>query len=202
MWFWKKKEQGPVDPFAGGDFDLVESLRLAAEEKGLRQQELSLSLLFSPGAEADVPDRTELILGSGTKLTTWTVKSLRPLFRGSRQPPPDSEMARYPDQYVPFFYRVESNVFRYCRTLELEPADEEFLDIYSQMKRLPDGKSMGRLHDVIWQSAALILGLRPWSEAEYTAVFGQLTRSARHFKIGPTSRNYIGYVRQTVGRHG
>jgi hypothetical protein len=128
------------------------------------------------------------------------VESLRPLFRGSLQPPPDAEMAQYPEQYVPFFHRVEYNVYRYCRTMELVPSDSEFLELYSQMRRRPDGRSLGPLHDVIWQSAALVLGLLPWSEAEYSAVFGQLARSARHFKLSLSSRNYIACVRQTIGR--
>ena len=109
-------------------------------------------------------------------------------------------MERYPAQYVPFFYRIEHNVFRYCRTMDLNPVDAEFLDIYSQMRRRPDGRSCSDLHDVVWQSAALVLGLRPWSEAEYTAVFGQLARSARHFKIGPASRNYIAYIQGEMDR--
>lgn len=70
------------------------------------------------------------------------------------------------------------------------------------MRRRPDGKSLGPLHDVVWQSAALVLGLRPWSEAEYAAVFGQLARSARHFRMGPSSRNYFEYVRTKVGQEG
>ncbi len=127
------------------------------------------------------------------------VESLRPLFRGSRQPPPDSEMAHYPAMYVPFFYRIEYNVYRYCRTMDLQPSDNEFVEIYSQMRRRPDGKSMGPLHDVMWQSAALILGLRPWSESEYTAVFGQLACSARHFKLSLSSSNYMEHVRRTIG---
>ena len=80
----------------------------------------------------------------------------------------------------------------------LGPVNAEFLNLYSEMRRRPDGRSLGPLHDVIWQSAALVLGQRPWSEAEYTAVLGQLARSARHLKIGTTSRNYIEYVRREM----
>jgi len=53
---------------------------------------------------------------------------------------------------------------------------------------------------VIWQSAALVLGLRPWSEAEYGAVFGQLARSARHFKLAAGSRHYFDHILQKLGR--
>jgi hypothetical protein len=64
------------------------------------------------------------------------------------------------------------------------------LETYTQMRRRPNGKSLGPLHDVVWQSAALVLGLSVWSEAEYTAVFGQLARSTRHLRLFPSSRNY------------
>jgi hypothetical protein len=207
MWFWKKKQDGAdprkedaADREMGTGFDLVESLKQAAAEGGLEPDELFLSILFTPEKEGPAEERSNILLGNGVQLAEWRVESLRSLFRGDRQPPPDGEMEHYPEAYVPFFYRVEYNVYRYCRTMELRPTDGEFLEIYSQMRRRPDGKSMGPLHNVIWRSAALILGLRPWSEAEYTAVFGQLARSARHFRMGPSSRNYIEYLRTTVGR--
>jgi hypothetical protein len=107
-------------------------------------------------------------------------------------------MAHYPPEYVRFFYGIEHNVLLFCE-LTRPPLDAEFMEIYAQMRRRPAGKSLGPLHDVIWQSAAVALGLRPWSEAEYTAVFGQLARSARHFHIGPSSRNYLEYLQQTIG---
>lgn len=208
MWPWKKKQDGawddnqtpPADRKEATQYDLVESLQQVAEAASLQPDELFLSILFAPGDDAHKGNRSEIILGDGRRLTQWQVESLRPLFRGDRQPPTDSEMGQYPELYVPFFHRVEYNVYRYCRTMGLEPTDDQFLDLYSQLRRRPDGKSLGPLHDVIWQSAALMLGLMPWSEAEYTAVFGQLARSARHFKVRYSSRNYMAYVRQNSGK--
>jgi hypothetical protein len=208
MWLFGKKrddaQNGPGKIAAEEDpavkYDLVQSLREAADAGGLKPHELFLSILFDPARRSRVGDRCDVLLGDGKRLVQWRVESLRPLFRGSLQPPPDAEMAQYPEQYVPFFHRVEYNVYRYCRTMELVPSDSEFLELYSQMRRRPDGRSLGPLHDVIWQSAALVLGLLPWSEAEYSAVFGQLARSARHFKLSLSSRNYIACVRQTIGR--
>lgn len=169
MWFWNKKPSGSTvepsentsGPETGAGFDLVPSLRQVATQGGLKPDELFLSILFSPGESAPASKRSDILLGNGTELAEWRVESLRTLFRGDRQPPVDSEMEHYPEQYVPFFYRVEYNVYRYCRTMNLHPADGEFLDLYTQMRRRPDGKSMGALHDVVWQSAALILGLWP-----------------------------------------
>lgn len=195
MRFWKKKTTDDANAQVEGDFDLVPSLAEVGKDGGLKPWEMFLSIVYSPGNETDRPNRKDIIIGDGSKLAGWQVDSLQALFRGNRQPPPDSEMEYYPEAYVAFFYRIEYNVYRYCRTMGLNPTDEEFLDIYSQMRRQPDGRSKGPLHDIVWQSAALVLGLRPWSEAEYTAVFGQLVRSARHFRMGPSSRNYIEYVR-------
>ncbi len=203
MWFWQRRQKSKAkrqpntraDREAGVDFDLVESLQQTASAGGLGPEDLFLSILFEPDGEPFKKDRNTVLLGNGQRIVDWEVDSLRALFRGDRQPPPDGEMEHYPEQYVPFFYRIEYNVYRYCLTMNLSPVDAEFVNLYSEMRRRPDGRSLGPLHDVIWQSATLVLGKRPWSEAEYTAVFGQLARSARHFKMGPASRNYIEYVR-------
>jgi len=207
MWFWRKKrgesEDGPAngraDRGTDQDFDLSESLQAAASAGGLGPKELFLSILFEPEGTPAEKGRSSVLVGNGQQIIDWHVESLRSLFRGDRKPPPNSEMEHYPVLYVPFFYRIEYNVYRYCRSMDLSPVDAEFLNLYSEMRRRPDGRSLGPLHNVIWQSAALVLGQRPWSEAEYTAVLGQLARSARHFKIGPTSRNYIAYIRDEMG---
>jgi hypothetical protein len=205
MWFWKKRKgktrgsaRAKASRHGGVEADPVESFREAADRAGLRPEELFLSILFELDGAGVARERGNVLVGDGENVTGWHVDSLRSLFRGNRSPPSVGEMEVYPPRYVPFFHRVEYNVFRYCRTMDLDPVDNEFLEIYSNMRRRPDGKSLGPLHDTIWQSAALVLGFSPWSEAEYTAVFGQLARSARHFRIGPTSRNYIEYVRETM----
>jgi hypothetical protein len=173
-------------------------LRLAAEEGGVEVAELWLSIPVGEGDTTFRRTRHEIWVSDGVGTALWRVDALRPLFRGERQPPPDVAMARYPPAYVPFFAGIEHSVLLFC-ALTRQPTDAECLELYAQMRRRPDGRSLGPLHDVIWQSAAVALGLRPWSEAEYTAVLGQLARSARHFKIGPSSRNYIGYLQQTIG---
>ncbi len=40
--------------------------------------------------------------------------------------------------------------------------------------------------------------MRPTSQAEYEAVVGQLALSAGHFRMGHSSRNYIGYLRANM----
>jgi hypothetical protein len=196
MWFKKRRERSDMDALDA--VQPVESLRHAAAEGGIDVARLRLSIPLGDGDTALRSTRNEVWVSDGGRHALWRVDALRPLFRGDRQPPPDAAMERYPPEYVLFFAGIEHSVLLFC-ALTRQPTDAEFLDLYALMRRRPDGRSLGPLHDVIWQSAAVALGLRPWSEAEYTAVLGQLARSARHFKLGPSSRNYIGYLQQTIG---
>jgi len=195
---WLKKRSTRSEEEALDAVQPVESLRRAAEEGGLQVAQLRLSIPLGEGGKALRINRHEIWVSDGIRTVLWQVEALRPLYRGNRRPPSDAEMAHYPPEYVMFFYGIEHNVRRFC-ALTGQPLDAEFIAIYAQMRRRPDGKSLGPLHDVIWQSAAVALGLRPWSEAEHTAVFGQLSRSARHFQIGPSSRHYLEYLQQTIG---
>jgi hypothetical protein len=138
-------------------------------------------------------------LTDGERAGLWQVPSLRALFRGDRQPPAWTEMERYPAEYADLFYCVEYQALLVADA-DRAPTDEEFIDLYSTMRRRPDGKSLGPLHDAVWQATCLALGMMKFSEAEFDAVFTQLTRSVRHFRIGHPSRNYIPYLRSTFGR--
>jgi hypothetical protein len=195
-WFTKRRKPSDVDALDA--VHPVESLRLATAAGGVEVATLRLSL---PVGEGDITlrrNRHEIWVSDGVGTARWRVEALTSLFRGERQPPPDVAMARYPPAYVPFFAGIAHSVLLCC-TLTRHPTDAACLECYTQMRRRSDGRSLGPLHDVIWQSAAVALGLRPWSEAEYTAVLGQLARSARHFKTGPSSRNYMEYLQQTLG---
>ena len=70
------------------------------------------------------------------------------------------------------------------------PTDDEFVAIFSNMRRRPNGRRLGIVHDIVWQSACLELGLRPYSKAEFEAVFRQLTSSTRLLRTNVSSRNY------------
>jgi hypothetical protein len=202
MWFpWAKRAkqtESAANANAGHNpdwpCDVVPSLRDALDKEGISPKGLALAIVLETSDSKKFPGRSLLFLGDGKRIATWHVGSLRALFRGERLPPADGEMAHYPETYVPFWSLVESSVFSFSRGLPHPPTDSEFADLYSQIRRRPDGRSLGRLHDVIWQSAALALGLSRWSEAEFVAVFGQLARSARSFRTAPTSRNYIKFI--------
>lgn len=202
MFFNQKKKDEDNDDF-GRALNPVPELMALLEKDKIDPGELSVGFPVCDDGEIVFEDRTKIILHDRkNRHVEWRVDSLRALFRGTKTPPPDHEMAHYPDEYVGFFYGIERYVHSACSIRNPYPFDEQFVEVYSMMRRRPDSKSTGLIHDVVWQAAALTLGLREWSEAEYTAVFAQLTRSVRTFSIGKDSRNYIEYLNGTVGKHG
>lgn len=178
--------------------DVIASLKELVSDKGLDASNLGLNIPLDESAGPAYQDRSDVVLYDGKQIAVWRVESLLDLFRGDSKPPPDSEMGHYPEQYTPFFYRVESHALSLCKAIHF-PTDAQFLELYTLMRRRPDAKSTGPLHDAVWQGAAYALGFQPFSEAEYTAVFAQLARSARRWKMGASSRNYIAYLRKTFG---
>jgi hypothetical protein len=98
-------------------------------------------------------------------------------------------------EFSPLFYTIEQNLPLFHSGAGLPPTDGEFLEIYSAMRRRPDGRSLGALHDYVWMNAAFMLGKHQCSESLYTAIFKRLEKSARTFKTGMSSRNYINALR-------
>lgn len=200
--FFNRKKEDDDDDF-GRVMNPVRGLRELLEKDKIDPQELAIGFPVGDDGEFVIEDRSNIILlDRKNRHIEWRVDSLRALFRGTKNPPPDHEMAHYPDEYVGFFYGIERYLHSACSIRTPYPFDEQFIEVYSMMKRRPDSKSTGMIHDVVWQAAAFALGLREWSEAEYVAVFAQLTRSVRTFSIGKDSRNYIEYLNGTVGKNG
>ncbi|MEI6634286.1 MAG: hypothetical protein WCP22_10780 [Chlamydiota bacterium] len=181
-------------PEGNSGVDPVQSLAdlIGREGRGLREFELRVH--FAGEGKLAHPDRNDIHLEVAGREVIWRVETLRELFRGDKHPPSESGMEHYPEEYVPFFAVVEYNLVSACEYFH-DPTDAAILDVYTLMRRRPDAKSVGAAHHVVWQAAALALGVAPFSEAEYQAVFSQLARSARHWEMGPSSRNYIDYLR-------
>lgn len=145
--------------------------------------------------ETRVFDRSLITLVQEKELFIWEVQSLRELFRGDRKPP---VLGDTPTSYTLQFALLELHVVEASK-LDKEPRDAEMEEIYSALRRRPDGRSLGRLHDYMWQAAALLLGAYPLSQAEFEAIIGRLERSCRTFGMGLTSRNYVASLRQLYG---
>lgn len=141
-------------------------------------------------------DRSSVSLTSGKHFWFWEVDSLRALFRGDRQPP---VLGDYPEAYNEAFMLFDLHVLEISKFFG-DRRDAEMKEIYSTLRRRPDGRSLGFVHDYMWQAAALILGTRPLSQAEFEAIMARLERSCRTFEQGSTSRNYAASLRATLGQ--
>ena len=176
--------------------DFVPSLAEVVKSAGLDGRKLSAPCPERPrGTTLPLP-RELVILHDQTKSGDWQNPALRSLFRGSQVPPAD--MQHYPPEYVPLFYFIENHVLTICE-VHGDKTDGEFEEWYSNLRRRPDGRSLGECHDHLWRVLALLLAMRPTSQAEYEAIVGQLARSASHFRMGHSSRNYMDYLRQGLG---
>ena len=143
-------------------------------------------------------DREIMSFTDGKAFWHWEVESLRSLFRGDRQPP---VLGDYPEAYNDSFILFDLHALEISRFFG-DRRDAEMKEIYSMLRRRPDGPSRGFVHDYLWQAAALILGTRSLSQAEFEAIMARLERSCRTFEQGPASRNYVAALKSTFGQAG
>jgi hypothetical protein len=176
--------------------DCLPSLLEIIQSAGIDGNVMTVGLRFSEDNRIDIPERHLITLMEDKKFAEWTSPSLREMFRGQKAPPAD--MNHYPEEYVPVFFYIEKHILTACNAIG-DRTDFEMEEIFSMMRRRPDGKSLGPLHNFVWQLGAVALALRPLSQAEFEEVFGQLARSNRHWAQSPSSRNYATYLRQSFG---
>jgi hypothetical protein len=167
-----------------------------ANAQGMEPSKLTVGLQEHPGGLLRIESRTIVPVCQGEKAVMWEVPALSSLFRGERKPPAD--MKEYPPFYVPAFHLVETHVLVLCRA-KGDRTDQEMEEIYSTLRRRPDGRSLGFTHDFMWQVCALMLGKFELSEEEYLAVVGRLEASVRAWALRPVSRFYSGYLKQAFG---
>jgi hypothetical protein len=141
-------------------------------------------------------DRNEIIFVNDGNASDWRVESLSSLFRGDRQPP---HLGDYPEAYQQCFMLLDIQFLQLCDFIG-DRRDTEMLEVFSTLRRRPEGRSLGFGHDYMWQAAALMLGTTPLSQAEFEAILSRLERSCRTFEMGPTSRNYAAALRETIGQ--
>jgi hypothetical protein len=175
--------------------DLVPTLRTLVEGSGLNPDKLTVGLVVDDRRNVKVPDKHSVPVTDGEKAVVWPVPTLAELFRGSQTPPPD--MDHYPAAYVPQFVFIESHVLTLCDA-KGDRTDQEMEEIYSMLRRLPDGRSLGVVHDFLWQVCALRLGTHVLSAAEFEALISALEHSTRKWALRPVSRNYAAYLHRTL----
>jgi hypothetical protein len=130
----------------------------------------------------------------GDHAILWEAPKLSELFRGDANPP---DLTRYPDEYVPYFYFIEKNVFLWSQD-RLAPSDQELESFYSNLARRPDGKRTDPLQELLWRVSALLLGCYPLSEAQYAGIVRRLAHSCGNFAMKPISRNYFAYLDERI----
>lgn len=169
---------------------LDESLAQVVRDSTLSPSALRLQLTVTPPRFAgDVPriERSRIELADGTHTGVWSVASIRALFRG------DAVAEAFTDQppakYAAALRTIEHAIYD-ASTHASPPRDAELVDVFSAMRRRPDGKSNGLFHSVVWQAAALALGQSPLSQSEYDAIFSLLERSARSQRNGVGSTGF------------
>jgi hypothetical protein len=188
------------DPFFAIE-KFVPSLRQSFAENPLDCEKIILAAIpiRDPNPEVlalpDGMDRRSLCLTDGNGFCFWEADSLQAMFRGSRQPP---VLGDYPEAYNDSLALLDLHALDISKFFG-DRRDVEMLEIYSALRRRPDGRSLGYIHDYMWQAAAFVLGTRPLSQAEFDAIVGRLEQSCRTFEVGPTSRNYIAALRTTLG---
>ena len=111
----------------------------------------------------------------------------------------EGNVHNYPEAYNDAFILLDLYALEISKCFG-DRRDAELREIYSTLRRRPDGRSLGFVHDYMWQAAALILGTRPLSQAEFEAIMARLERACRTFEQGPTSRNHVAALRTTLGQ--
>ncbi|MBQ9366420.1 MAG: hypothetical protein IJT83_01465 [Victivallales bacterium] len=139
----------------------------------------------------ELPDRTQIQVIKGedvNTVVTLTVPSLRALFRGNANP---GEIVSAPDARCQWIIELfETNWIEMVDNDIVDvPRDCEMLDYYTALRRRPDGRSLGRMHDLLWQIWCFLAANYEISVGEYTSVMARLGRSARTFQMGVSSTN-------------
>jgi hypothetical protein len=179
--------------------ELAPSLEATAREAKLDFRDPLKVGLIDKVADRDRPVKFLIPITDEDKAAIWEVKSLGELFRGDKQPP--AQMDHYPKEYETVFWFIERHVLSWAE-LRKDPTDQELEEVYAALRRQPDGRSVGQLHDYVWQVTALMLGTYVLSRAEVEALFGALHRSAKSWAVRPISRNYMDYLRNATALGG
>ena len=157
-----------------------------------------LNLLLPAGGKPFERTQVGFVVNESTdKVCKITVPSLRALFRGNGELTIDR--TDFKEEYIPFFYPIETTLLQVGKGLPKHMiVDDKFIEAFSTVRRRPDGRSVGYIHDVVWQLAADFLIRHVCSQNEFEACFRRLEQSARTWHTGPTSANYLASIEHLV----
>jgi hypothetical protein len=176
--------------------EYLPSLLEAIKSAGLDPGKVNVGFPVEKDRLLPIQDRHQVGLNDDNSWCHWHAPKLAELFRGNHPAP---VLGDHPDdEHTPIFSFIELPLLKLGKALG-DPTDQQMEEIYATLRRRPDGRSLGFLHDALWQVCALLLAMRPLSQAEFEAYVNRLERSTRHMQMGPVSRNYLGVLRQTLG---
>lgn len=173
----------------------VDSLADLARAAGLDCTRLSVAIEPEGGQSRRAADRSSIKIVHGDAVHAWQVPSLRALLRGDREPP---DLTSPTDEFMFFMMPIERHVLTYAAAAGAPAYDDDIIEAFSALRRRPDGRSGGPVHDALWQAVGLAVGLRPTSPAELAAAMGRLERSARHWRQYAGSTAYSEFLSATL----
>jgi hypothetical protein len=91
---------------------------------------------------------------------------------------------------------IEQQVLNVDAAIGRPAYDDDVMEAFSAIRRRPDGRSLGLVHDLLWQSVALAVGLRPTSPAELSAIMSRLELSVRRWRQHTGSTAYTAFLRK------
>ena len=170
------------------DSDVLETLR-NAEMDPEEETWLPSALPADDEEDRQGPEPGPCLVSDGSHHAQVRLKPVSELFSGDHEPPSFTDRPP-PPRYVPFFATIELAAARYCARAGDTLRDKEYEEIYSDLRRRPDGQGRYAISEHIQCAIRLYMSVRDVSRAEYDAVLRRLTRSARTFAMGYTSMNY------------
>jgi hypothetical protein len=141
-----------------------------------------------------LPDRRRLHIGWRGEEADWDAPDLARLFSGQGVAPPVEEMERDQGRYLALLERIEGSVVIAAAAVRRRLTDAEVREAYRALRRHPDGRSTGALHDVLWQAVAFELARTPYSAREFDAVLVMLERSVRRHQTWEGSSAYVEFL--------
>lgn len=138
-----------------------------------------------------------MVAGGGAKEPRLVrLRAIPELFAGDARPP-DFSLGPAP-AYQMFFILIERTVAGFCHVTRRMETDEELDRLCRRLVRRPGGTDRNPLFSYVQAAFRLCMSLRDVSHAEFDAVATRLAKSARTFRMGPLTTNYVATLTGTV----
>lgn len=173
------------------DRDAIAALEEAGVDVNFQKVVPHVGVRLDPVTDEVMPVMEEVDVICGEAATVLPLKSIPDLFAGSKTPPDFAEGPT--DEYLFFFATIETTAADLCSIAGIV-RDDEFERTYRLLRKRPAERRGSLLFSYVQAAVRLYMSLRDVSQAELEAVLTRLSKSARTFRMGPTSMNYYDYA--------